>query len=42
MIKIGFLSILPSSVAEHVTETELTVVGEGECGKRPGSDEVRL
>nr|XP_009941489.1 PREDICTED: ATP-dependent DNA helicase Q5 [Opisthocomus hoazin] len=28
-----------SSVAEHVTETELTVVGEGECGKRPGSDE---
>ncbi|XP_075374688.1 ATP-dependent DNA helicase Q5 isoform X2 [Mycteria americana] len=28
-----------SSVAENVTETELTVVGEGECGKRPGSDE---
>ncbi|KAM6050137.1 ATP-dependent DNA helicase Q5 isoform 1-T1 [Theristicus caerulescens] len=28
-----------SSVAENVAETELTVVGEGECGKRPGSDE---
>ncbi|KAM9281573.1 ATP-dependent DNA helicase Q5 isoform 3-T4 [Morus bassanus] len=28
-----------SSVAKNVAETELTVVGEGECGKRPGSDE---
>ncbi|KAM6240684.1 ATP-dependent DNA helicase Q5 isoform 3-T4 [Spheniscus humboldti] len=28
-----------SSVPENVAETELTVVGEGECGKRPGSDE---
>ncbi|XP_009705856.1 PREDICTED: ATP-dependent DNA helicase Q5-like, partial [Cariama cristata] len=28
-----------SSVAENVAETELTVVGEGESGKRPGSDE---
>ncbi|KAM6050655.1 ATP-dependent DNA helicase Q5 isoform 2-T3 [Chlamydotis macqueenii] len=28
-----------SSVAENFAETELTVVGEGECGKRPGSDE---
>ncbi|XP_064890162.1 ATP-dependent DNA helicase Q5 isoform X3 [Columba livia] len=28
-----------SSVAEKVTETELTVIGEGDCGKRPGSDE---
>ncbi|XP_009636055.1 ATP-dependent DNA helicase Q5 [Egretta garzetta] len=27
-----------SSVAENVTETEL-IAGEGECGKRPGSDE---
>ncbi|PKU38221.1 atp-dependent dna helicase q5 [Limosa lapponica baueri] len=27
------------SVAENVAETELTVVGEGDCGKRPGSDE---
>lgn len=41
MIKIGLLSTLPTSVAEKVTETELTVVGEGDCGKRPGSDEVR-
>ncbi|KAM6245316.1 ATP-dependent DNA helicase Q5 isoform 2-T2 [Porphyrio hochstetteri] len=30
---------LKSSVAENVPETELIVVGEGECGKRPGSDE---
>ncbi|KAM6345250.1 ATP-dependent DNA helicase Q5 isoform 3-T3 [Alca torda] len=29
---------LKSSVAENVTETELTVVGEGDSGKRPGSD----
>lgn len=42
MIKIGLLSTLPSSVAENVTETELMVVGEGESGKRPGSEEVRL
>uniref|UniRef100_A0A8C3PGR6 ATP-dependent DNA helicase Q5 n=1 Tax=Calidris pygmaea TaxID=425635 RepID=A0A8C3PGR6_9CHAR len=28
-----------SSVAENVAEPELTVVGEGDCGKRPGSDE---
>ena len=42
MIKIGLLSTLPTSVAENVIETELTVVGEGESGKRPGSDEVRL
>ncbi|XP_074967597.1 ATP-dependent DNA helicase Q5 isoform X3 [Phalacrocorax aristotelis] len=28
-----------SSVAKNVADTELTVVGEGECGKRPGSDE---
>ncbi|XP_010080813.1 PREDICTED: ATP-dependent DNA helicase Q5 [Pterocles gutturalis] len=28
-----------SSVAENITETELSVVGEGECGKRPGSNE---
>ncbi|XP_075026099.1 ATP-dependent DNA helicase Q5 isoform X1 [Calonectris borealis] len=28
-----------SSVAENVAETELIVVGEGECGKRPGSNE---
>ncbi|KAM9371431.1 ATP-dependent DNA helicase Q5 [Phaethornis superciliosus] len=27
------------SVAENVAENELTVVGEGECGKRPGSNE---
>lgn len=42
MIKIGLLSTFPASVAENVAETELTVVGESECGKRPGSDEVRL
>ncbi|XP_059720494.1 ATP-dependent DNA helicase Q5 isoform X2 [Haemorhous mexicanus] len=29
-----------SSVAENVAETELPVVGEGDSGKRPGSDEV--
>ncbi|XP_040437438.1 ATP-dependent DNA helicase Q5 isoform X2 [Falco naumanni] len=28
-----------SSFAENVTETELTVAGEGESGKRPGPDE---
>ncbi|XP_064323399.1 ATP-dependent DNA helicase Q5 isoform X3 [Phalacrocorax carbo] len=28
-----------SSVAKNVADTELTLVGEGECGKRPGSDE---
>ncbi|XP_068065593.1 ATP-dependent DNA helicase Q5 isoform X3 [Anomalospiza imberbis] len=28
-----------SSVAENVAETELPVVGEGDSGKRPGSDE---
>ncbi|XP_035414511.1 ATP-dependent DNA helicase Q5 isoform X3 [Cygnus atratus] len=28
-----------SSVPENVTETELTVVGEGQSGKRPGWDE---
>lgn len=42
MITIGLLSTLPISVAENVAETELPVVGEGDSGKRPGSDEVRL
>lgn len=28
-----------SSIAENVAETELPVVGEGESGKRPGTDE---
>lgn len=42
MMKIVLLSTLLTSVAENVAETELTGVGEGESGKRPGSDEVRL
>lgn len=43
MITIGLLlSTLPTSVAENVAETELPVVGEGDSGKQPGSDEVGL
>lgn len=42
MITIGLLSTLPTSVAENVAESELAVVGEGDSGKRPGSDEVRF
>lgn len=41
-LKIVFLSTLSISVAESVTETEQAVVGEGQSGKRQGSDEVRL
>ncbi|KAL9833430.1 ATP-dependent DNA helicase Q5 isoform 6-T7 [Geothlypis trichas] len=33
------MDVKSSSVAENVAETELPVVGEGDSGKRPGSDE---
>lgn len=42
MITVGLLSTLPTSFAENVAETDLPVVEEGDSGKRPGSDEVRL
>lgn len=42
MVTTVLLSTLPTSVAENVAETELPVIGEGDGGKRPGSDEVRL
>lgn len=40
-LKIVLLSTLSISVAESVTETEQALVGEGQSGKRQGSDEVR-
>lgn len=38
----GLLSALPSSVTEDAAETEQTIAAEGDSGKRPASDEVRL